>query len=112
MQNLLISLRIDLDEWTSRGSTLNEHITQLNQKNQQFEAQNKEMNAKIDDLEKKIKDCGSSRKKQEEALKNERVLVEDLMHKNNELKESTERERKIDLLVFELKDYYKIKRLI
>ncbi len=101
-----------MDEWTSRGSTLNEHITQLNQKNQQFEAKNQQMNTKIDDLEKKIKDCGSSRKKQEEELKNERVLIEDIMHENKELKDHMERERQIFLMVFELKDYYKIKRLL
>ncbi len=64
-----------------------------------MEAKNQQMNVKIEELEKKLKECKLIRKKIEDELKNERLSVQELKHKNKEVKECAERERKIDLLV-------------
>ena len=102
MGKQLKNLKGDLDECRRKCSSLDEKILQLIEQNQHLEVKNQQMNVKIEDLEKKLIECKFIRKNLEGELKNERLLVEELKHKNKELKESAERERKIDLLVLRL----------
>jgi hypothetical protein len=98
----LKNLKGDLDECRRKCSSLDEKILQLIEQNQHLEVKNLQLNATIEDLEKKLIECKFIRRKLEDELKNVRLLVEELKHKNKELKESAERERKIDLLVLRL----------